>query len=259
MGKILIAFIIFGVLIVGGFMVLIAFVIKKLSEPKTTKFIENEKDTMYASVLKKRKDLMSDKTKMYAQITDAMVFNYKKAVTYYKLSGTILNENRKPVVVFERIERGVSTTGHMHAMTKKKEFYFSFTGLEAMFYCEGKLLGRFDKSGTIYNPDGKEIGHAKHPIKASFHIDFFKRTNHRLGEGVFPLTLHGRKLATINVAPNYDDISYGHSVSSVFDHLGFGTPIIMLSENETPTKEEEDWLLAFAIFETAFHGHWLIP
>jgi hypothetical protein len=78
-----------------------------------------------------------------------------------------------------------------------------------------------------------------------------------LGEGLFSLTLNGRQLATINVAPNYDNIKYNPSIKSVFEELGFGTPIITLSD--TPTAEEEKWLLAFAIFETAFHGHWLIP
>ena len=260
MGTFFIVFIIFGILIVGGFIVLIAFVIKKTTEPKTIAFIEDEKQKMHANVLKKRKELSPHKkANMYSQITDAMVFNSKKAVTYYKLLGTIFNENRKPIVAFERIERGGHTKGHMYAVTKKDEFYFDFTGLDATFYHNGELLGRFDKSGTIYNKDSQSIGKAKHPVKVSFQLDFFKRSNHRLGEGLFPLILNGRKLATINVAPNYDDINYNPSVSSVFEDLGFGTPIITLSENETPTPEEEKWLLAFAIFETAFHGHWLIP
>ncbi len=260
MGTFFIVFIIFGILIVGGFIVLIAFVIKKLSEPKTAEFIAKEKKEMHANVLKKQKELGPHKAKMYTQVTDAMVFNYTKAVTYAKLSGIILNENRKPIIAFERIERSsMHTKGHMYAMTKKQEFYFDFTGLEATFYCDGILLGRFDKAGTIYNANEQKIGHAKHPIKASFDLHLFKTTHHRLGEGLFPLTMNNRELATINVAPNYDDISYGHSVTSVFDDLGFGTPIIALTENEQPTQEEEKWLLAFAIFETAFHGHWLIP
>ncbi|WP_430408510.1 hypothetical protein [Kordia sp.] len=259
MGTFFIVFIIFGILVVGGFVVLIAFIIKKATEPKTAKFIENEKKVMYENVTKSRKNLSPHKANMYAQVTDAMEFNYRKAVTYYKLSGTIFNENRKPIVAFERIERGMYTKGHMYAMTKKQTFYFEFTGLEATFYCDNVLLGRFDKEGIIYDDTNQAIGKAKHPIKASFQIEFFKKTNHRLGEGLFPLQLNNRQLATINVAPNYDDIPYGHSVSSVFDTLGFGTPIITISENEQPTLEEEKWLLAFAIFETAFHGHWLIP
>lgn len=259
MGTFFIVFIIFGILIVGGFIVLIAFVIKKLAEPKTAEFVAKEKKEMHVNVLKKRKELGPHKSKMYSQVTDAMVFNYKKAVTYAKLSGIILNENRKPIVAFERIERGVKTKGHMYAMTKKDEFYFDFTGLDATFYSNGELLGRFDTAGIIYDKNDQAIGKAKHPIKASFDLHLFKTTHHRLGEGLFPLTMNNRELATINVAPNYDNISYGHSVTSVFDDLGFGTPIITLTENEQPTPEEEKWLLAFAIFETAFHGHWLIP
>ena len=241
----------------GGFVVLIAFVIKKASTPKTKEFIESEQQKMRTNVEKRRKELHPHQAEMYRQVTDAMVFNYLKAVTYYKLSGVILNENRKPIVAFERIERGMHTKGHMYAMTKKQTFYFEFTGLEATFYCDDVLLGRFDKTGTIYNANQQVIGHAKHPIKASFDLHLFTTSHHRLGEGLFPLTLNGRQLATINVAPNYDDIGHVSSVTTVFDTLGFGTPIITLTD--TPTVEEEKWLLAFAIFETAFHGHWLIP
>jgi hypothetical protein len=257
MGTFFIVIFILMILFVGGFIVLIAFVIKKTTEPKTAAFIEDEKQKMHANVLNKRKELHSHKAEMYRQVTDAMAFNYIKGVTYSKLSGAIFNENRKPIVAFERIERGGHTKGHMYAMTKKQEFYFDFTGLEATFYCNGKLLGRFDKSGTIYDANDNTIGHAKHPIKASFDLQLFKTTHHRLGEGLFPLTLNGRQLATINVAPNYDDIKYNPSVENVFENLGFGTPIITLID--TPTAEEETWLLAFAIYETAFHGHWLIP
>ncbi|MBC8755085.1 hypothetical protein H2O64_10405 [Kordia sp. YSTF-M3] len=257
MGTFFTIIIILTILFVGGFTVLIAFVIKKSTTPKTAEFIENEKQQLYDNVLKKRKELHPHKAEMFRQVTDAMVFNYTKAVTYYKLSGVILNEQRKPIVAFERIERGMHTKGHLYAMTKKQTFYFDFTGLEATFYCNEELLGRFDKTGTIYNANETAIGHAKHPIKASFDLQLFKTTHHRLGEGLFPLTLNGRQLATINVAPNYDDIDYNPSVQGVFEDLGFGTPIITLTD--TPTAEEENWLLAFAIFETAFHGHWLIP
>lgn len=256
MGSFFTIIIILTIVFVFGFTVLIAFVLKKSTAPKTAEFIKNEKQQMYTNVLKKRKELQLHKTAMYRQITDAMVFNFTKAVTYYKLSGVILNENRKPIVAFERIERGMHTKGHLYAITKKQTFYFDFTGLEATFYCDEKLLGRVDKSGTIYDANDIAIGHAKHPIKASFDLQLFKTSHHRLGEGLFPLILNNREIATINVAPNYDDIAYNPSVEKVFDELGFGLPII--TPTDTPTAEEENWLLAFAIFETAFHGHWLI-
>ncbi|WP_046755650.1 hypothetical protein [Kordia jejudonensis] len=259
MGTFFIIFIIFGIIVVGGFVVLIAFIIKKSTEPKSEAYIAKEKKKLFNNVIKKRKTLSTHTSPLYAEITDAMSFNYVKSVTYAKLSGVILNEKRKPIVAFERIERGFDTKGHMYAMSKKREFYYEFTGLEATFYCDGKLLGRFDKEGIIYDHNNQRIGKAKHPIKASFEIEIFKKVKHRLGEGLFPLVINDRELATINVVPNYDDIDYGHSVDILFDELEFGTPIITLSKNIEPTVDEEKWLSAFAIFETAFHGHWLIP
>jgi hypothetical protein len=245
--------IILTILVVGGFTILIAFVLKKSTTPETQEFIENEKKLLYENVLKRRKELHSHKAEMYLQVTDAMTFEYTTAVTYYKISGTIFNENRKPIVAFERIERGIQTKGHLYATTKKQAFYFDFTGQETMFYCDDILLGRFDKTGTIYNANETVIGHAKHPMNASFDLQEFKKQQDILGKVLFPLTLNGRQLATIHVAPNYDKIGSTPSLQGVFDDLNFGTPIITLTD--TPTTEEEKWLLAFAIFETSFYGY----
>jgi len=246
--------IILTVLVVAGFAILIAFVINKSSATETEEFIENEKQQLHENVLKKRKKLHSIKTETFREITNAMTFHDTQAVTYNKLSGTIYTKNRKPIVAFERIKRGAQK-GQLYAMTKKQTVYFYFTEEETTVYCDDILLGQFDKTGTIYNANKTVIGHAKHPIKTTFDIQEFKKQQDILGKGLFPLTLNTRQLATIQVAPNYTQIASTPTLATVFDELNFGTPIITLTD--TPTAEEEKWLLAFAIFETAFHGYYI--
>ena len=247
--------IILTIVVVGGFILLIAFVINKSTAPETEEFIENEKQQLHDNVLKKRKKLHPIKTETFHELTDAMTFQNTQAVTYTKLSGTIYNKNRKPIVAFERIKREAQK-GQLYAMTKNQTVYFYFTATETTVYFDDIFLGRFDKSGIIYNANETVIGHTKRPTKASFDVQKFKKQQDVEDKGLFPLALNNRQLATIHVAPNYTKITPAPTLENIFDDLHFGTPIIMLTV--TPTVEEEKWLLAFAIFETAFYGYWRI-
>ncbi|WP_162199698.1 hypothetical protein [Kordia zhangzhouensis] len=237
--------------------VMVAFIIKKSSQHKSQEFIENERQQMRDSLLKKRKKLSPHTADLYKKVTDAMIFETEDAVTYLKTSGFIYSEQQKPLIAFERIERGMYEKGHIIAFTKKQEFLFEFHGSEVIFYVDGELLGRLDKKGQLADSHEQIIGKATHPLHTTFGINFYKRSHTRTNEGLFPLIMNGRKLASISVAPNYGEIGQRITVSDVFDTLEFGTPIISLLD--TPNAIEEKWLLAFAIFETVFHGKKLIP
>ena len=237
--------------------VMVAFVLKKSSQHKTKEFIQNEQQSMREALLKKRKKLNTHHKELYQQVTDAMTFDVEDAVTYLKISGFIYNEQRKPIVAFQRIERGMYEKGHLIAVTKKQEFLFEFHGLEVIFYVDSELFGRIDKKGQLFDSHEELIGKATHPLSANFSIDHFKRSHPREKDRRFPLILNGREVAMINVAPNYGQIPECTTVSDAFDIQEFGTPIISVSD--TPDTTEEIWLLAFAIFETAYHGKQLVP
>lgn len=115
----------------------------------------------------------------------------------------------------------------------------------------GELLGDIVKSGDIFDAKGQLIGHAKHPIKLEINAPFI---NYKAGEDHFPLLMHGRHLATIKVAPNYGDGAHNVAINSKENK--FTEPNLTL--HDQATEEEEKWLLALTILETAFHGHWLI-
>ncbi|MGB0806328.1 MAG: hypothetical protein ACPGRC_06520, partial [Salibacteraceae bacterium] len=116
----------------------------------------------------------------------------------------------------------------------------------------GDILGEIKKNGNIYSANGTEIGNAKHPIKASFNI---AAVSWRSGDNKFPLQMNGRHLATIWVAPNYSEQPTSN-LSVIFNQNNWGQPILEM--HDTPTPEEEKWLIALSVLEISFHGHWLI-
>ena len=45
------------------------------------------------------------------------------------------------------------------------------------------------------------------------------------------------------------------TLEKIFEDNIWGIPILEMMDE--PTKEEEKWLLALAVFEVAYHAHWL--
>ncbi|MCH2195094.1 MAG: hypothetical protein MK119_13320 [Kordia sp.] len=222
-------------LVVFVFIVLIAFVMKKSKDVKNEGFLEAERKEMLQNVVKKRKKLIPHKAEYYLQITDAMTFQRIEDVRSIRISGLLYNTSRKPIVAFERVERGKNATGQLVALTKKQEFIYEFLGLDISIICDGELLGTWDSKGILNDANKKTIGKLQRT----------QETN--------TLSLHDRNLASIKKAPLYDHIAKISEVSEVFEGLNNGTSLLTL--NDTPNTEEENWVLALGIFEIAFYGN----
>ncbi|MEM6720058.1 MAG: hypothetical protein AAF611_12110 [Bacteroidota bacterium] len=220
-------------LVVFVFIVLIAFVMKKSKDVKTQEFLEAERKELLQNVLKKRKKLGSHKTGFYSQITNAMTFQRTVAVTNSKIAGLVYDTNRKPIVAFERVERGLNVKGQLVAVTKKQQFVYEFQGLEITLFCDSELLGSWDTKGILYDVNKKAIGQLKR----------IQETN--------SLILHNKTIATIEKAPVYNDAI--SEVSEVFEEMNYGTPLLSLENS--PTSTEETWLTALTIFEITFFGN----
>jgi hypothetical protein len=247
-------FIVFGLIVlsfIGGIGYLIYRVIKKSVTPKTPEYIANEQQEMRDRIAAKKADLEPIEGSGYKEVTSAMSYQWKKTTSNY-LKGTVYSPDRKSIVTYDRVERGLTAKGYMYASTKQHDLFFEFDDCYFKFFFDGNLLGEVRCSGEIVDANGNVIGSAKHPTKMSFNVSIFR---FRSGDNKFPLNLNGRHLANIWVAPNYGE--HGSSnLELIFNENGWGQPIIeTLSE---PSEEEEKWLLSFAIFEIAFHGHWLI-
>ena len=225
-------------LVVFVFIVLISFVLKKSKDVKTQEFLEEERKKLRDNVSKKRKKLLPYKDELYLQITNAMTFERLAEVRRIHTTGFLYNKHQKPIVAFERVERGMNAKGQIIAITKKQEFVYEFQGSEITLFSDDTLLGSWDKSGILYDADKKRIGHAK-------------RVSNENNE--YALVINKHTVATIKTAPLYDTIENTSSVTHIFEELNFGASLLAL--NGSPSLKEEKWLLPLLIFEMAFYGN----
>ena len=247
-------FVIFGLFFFAAFFgvaYLIYKVVKKSLTPKSAEFIADEKQTMKAKVQSMKPSLSAWGNHTYQDITSAMTFKAVRATTN-KLTGKIYSPKREPLIAFDRMERGLAANGYMFASSSDFDLYYDINIRHFRIKFNDEYLGEVLTSGDILDKDKNKIGHANHPVKVSGNIG---PIDIRKGDRQFPLEMNGRKLATINVAPNYSNMNVS-SIGLVFNENNWGQPILEL--HDTPNEEEEKWLLALSILETAFHGHWLI-
>lgn len=168
-----------------------------------------------------------------------------------KLVGKIFATDGEPVISFRREDYNFEKTANIQASSTDFQISIDVKHESFAIYFNEKPLGVLRQSGNLLNPKGEVIGSAVHPMKASMSIGSAKV---RFGSTRFPLNINGRQLATIWVSPE-------GSVDSLMTDLivnenAAGHTILQV--HHQPTKEEEQWLIALAIIEVAYHGQWMI-
>lgn len=226
--------------------------VKKLTQPKSQKAVESAQTKMQRRLQGMKKELKDWKNYSYKDISSAMLFKETQGTVDY-LEGMIFAPDQQPIFVFEREETGIRTKGYLLAASSEFELFFDIHPTETTIKFNDEILGKIEKSGTIYNATGDVIGHAEHPPKISFDIAGYQ---YRAGENFYPLHLNERKLANIWVAPNYSDPDAPKKLAEIFEENKWGLPLLEL--HDEPTPNEEKWLTALAVLEVAFHGHWLV-
>lgn len=248
-----IVFIFFGAILLSiiGMIFFLVWVFKKSTKPKSQEFMESEQGKMYEKVQQMKNELVDWGMNDATSITSNMNYKSKKGFSNH-LTGRIMDENLKPLVAFDRVERGLKANGYMFASTTAFDIFYDIRVDEYTITYNNKILGDIDKQGNIYDASNKKIGHALHPVKIGVNIGPIRK---RAGESSFPMKMNGRLLATIQVAPNHTDKHQAQS-ATFNNENSYGERVLLL--HDVPTEEEKKWLNAMAILETAFHGHWLI-
>ena len=249
MGWIFVVFVLLIILVMGPGVYFIYRIIKKSVTPKTDDYIQNEKKEMEARVQAQIAELEPMNGLDYNAVTSAMQYTYKKTTSVY-IKGKVFSPERKPIIAFDRVERGLTGAGYLIAASSSFSLWIDFDDRYMKYTLNGELLGEVLPSGDLVNANGEKIGSAYHPTKVSFYVANF---TFRSGDNFFPLALNGRTLANIYVAPNYGAENPA-SMEVIFNQNQWGLPILHLLEK--PTEEEERWLMALAVTEIALHGHW---
>lgn len=243
-------FLVIFLAIVGMAIFLYKFVRKAL-KPKSAEFIVTEQQKMKTYVTEKQADLVTWNNDSYLNVTGNMKYQFTRKMSR-ELKGVLLDKENKKLAAFWRLERGMGADGYTYIATSNAIIKYEHTKHNKItIYWNDALLGTIHESGKITNYNNQEIGFAKHPPIGQVSIPFY---THKFGANTFILKLNNRDLATIFVAP---DLSSQSSSSISLSNENLGDKIIELLD--TPTGlEEEKWLSAIALFETAFYGHFLI-
>jgi hypothetical protein len=266
----------FGVLVIGGALtaILYATIPRRSNTPPAQTFtpappqpkpvlqstqpqwnFTPEQQGVIGSVLARRNELAPWGSRTSRDIIAAADHTWFKAFTR-TVKGKIYSIDGSRVIAFERVERGMGSAGYMFAAASDWHIYFDIRDYATAFMFNGEWIGFVNGNGSIKDNNGNDIGFAQHPPRAQFDIGInnLPRFGFRTGSRSFPFTINGRQLATIHVAP--DLTAFDPMKLFQFNENLEGSRIIQL--HDTPTPEEEKWLLCFAVLEVGHHGMWMM-
>lgn len=255
MGTFAVLTFIITILIMIGFVVgmvfLIRWVIKKSNGNKSPEHTQNEQQQMLARVDYMKKSLVPWGDRSYTDISSYMTAQFSKGFAR-RLIGTVYSTDKQPIMAFSRIERGMKSDGYFFVGATNFNLACEVVDDHINVNLNNESLGRISSSGEITDHHGNFLGTAKHPTKISISSGSLR---YRFGESTYDVVLQGKLLAKVYVAPNYADFDHG-SFSHNFNENAIGQPIMKLLD--TPTPQQEKWLLAIAVLEIVHHGHWMI-
>lgn len=174
-------------------------------------------------------------------ITNGILYRYSELVNF-ELSGRIMSTEGNPLIAFDRRSPMMSGT---YVVAASSEFFilFDYSNRILQVRYNEEILGRIDSLGNVFTATGQCIALAQRPGAGKM---FIIDSNHSMGELSYPLNMYGRDLAEICVP-----LDRGRQ-GIIGTSMGSGSPVIRLLE--TPTAEEEKWLIAIAIWEVVYHG-----
>ncbi len=156
----------------GGIIALIVWVIRKSTKPHTKEQTDNQKTKMQGKLMELKSKLVPWGDHTHEDITSAMIYRSKKTLIN-EINGTVYSPDRKPILAFSRMERGLKADGYMYVSSSDFDLYVDFSVDKFRILYDGQLLGNIESSGTIYNAQKEKIGHAKHPTKVSINRHYY--------------------------------------------------------------------------------------
>ena len=243
-----ILFIIFILLFVlGGIGAIVGIVygIKALSKPSPILSKENKEREAISSlqkVMAQRGELALWGSHGPGSISNVFTFQYTEFFDL-DIAGKIESTEGQPIIAFDRSSAmmGGSTT----MVAASTDFFLLFdrsNGVVEIRFNE-EILGRIDYTGNVFDPSGQCIAHARRPQSSGFTNH---TSGHTMGAVSYKLLMNNRELATVYVPPD--------RAMSVFSGPAPGEGRAVLRILDTPSPEEEKWLIAIAIWEVAFQG-----
>ena len=177
-------------------------------------------------------------------ISIGLTYRSSDAITKTELAGIIDSTDGRPLIAIDRTTEMMGGNTIMAAAST--EFFILYErshGVVEIRFNE-EVLGRIDLADNIFDSNRQFIGHAKRNSSNGF---VNAADVHTMGEVNYLFNMAGRDLALVFVPPN----------KALSTHEGpapdRGNAVLQVLD--TPSPEEEKWLIAIAIWEVAYYGY----
>lgn len=239
-----IIFILIGAIFFGGIIFLIVYVIRSSTKTLSPEESKSERLELIGDVKASLHKVEAWGKRTSLDISNSSAFTFVRGIRS-SLQGRILDYDRKTIIVFKRVDRGLTTNSIIAAASSDFQFFYVIDQYKTSVYRDGKPFGEILSSGTILNPQGEAIGSYRYPSSVSISVGPFE---HRTGERFFKFTLHGNDVATFFAGRRTSNMDPDILLTTDTDSPTIFRP------NKVINDVEEIWLKALVILQLTYHG-----
>ena len=260
-GLLFILLFLFGLAVIGvvGFLI-IRFAYKATqSRPSTS--LNREHENFKAKLSRKLPQLKPWSQYGLLYITFNERFSWVQGMVQ-RVQLSLLDENGDRIITAEKAQAGLKAQGHFMAMSTDWNFYCRYEGGRFRFYWDDEPWGIMEKNGDLVTPQEEVLGNALHRYAGGVDRNHDQRSiggslkgvsiDHRTAPFYYPITLHGREVATVRVAPRQWPSSENLSPEERSEKNSFAS---IVTPKDKLSAEEERWVMSIALLEAIYFNH----
>lgn len=237
-------FILFFLIITGGIVLLIVFMVRQGKSPNTQAEASAERAEVIAKAQAGRDELVPWMNRKATDIGTSMRYRSLRAFKS-TLTGKLYSREQERILSFHRIQRGMNPHGLIAISSTDFDLFYIFDKTKIMMYYNKLLIAVWHSNGAITDGKNNVFGKAIHPDGIEFEIGGI--LEHRTGNKSYPVTLNNRELATVIINRRVSNFMEGFFSND----RDYGR---VIEYKQTPTPEEEKILLMIAAHEMVYYG-----
>lgn len=237
-------FILFALLIIGGIVALVLFLVKQGASPANKNEEVNERNEVIATAKAGVPELIPWGNKKATDLCTRAKFTYFKGFKG-TLKGKLLDQNNEKIISFYRIQRGFNPHGLIAASSTDFDLFYIFDSSKVDMYYNKVKIATWEVDGKIYTSQSQLIGNAFR--SQDFEVEIGSLFEYRSGDAAYSINLHGHVVAKIVKNRRLSDFGF-----SLLSNIPESSKVIHYIG--TPKDDEEKILLLLTIFELTYYG-----
>jgi hypothetical protein len=229
--------------------ILFGYVLKNSLQKKSPEFLEKEKLEMEVKVSSIMSELEPWKKFSVADITNNLQYSFRKWMANV-ITGKMLSRDGSPVMVFQRIDRGIYVDSRTIARSTDFKIYFEYKGNENLIYFNDKYFGKIINNCEVVNSLHERVAVYYRKMideQGMFTVEFTSKNKYKLAAN------YDRKVFVTN--PFYDRPSSPIPIKrrlKVYRDPGPSFSLVEPIDIDDPN--EKNWVIVIAVFEAIYFG-----